>query len=325
MPRLGLLPASRECIGAVSILLLSVSSACERTEPAPGRKDTAIAVAPPPESAAVRPPPSTTWDSSAGPALFVAGQAPTEATVILGAHADSAALDTARFDVANLRAIAIDLFTAGKRVGGARVNAVGLPAHSDSCATWPVATLNATNPDSTAPPPPWTVGFQTGHAAEVALDSIEGLPSADSSRLAAEVARIASALPGDTAASFRGLPFVVTKAWRARALDRRVLVAIVVRNVNQEANPRQERLLLVAERDTTTSPSPRFTAMYHERVSGLEETIETTDLIAMVLLGAARRPTIVVTRDGASGAAYTLLERVDGRWQRRWTSAYSGC
>lgn len=324
MPRLGLLRPSRVGSGAVSILLLAVSSACERTEPAPGRKDTAVAVTPPPESATVQPPPSSAWDSSAGPALFLAGQAPTEATVILGAHANSAALDTTRFDIGNLRAIVVDLFAAGKRMGTARVNTVRRPSHADSCAIWPVATLNPTTLDSTAPAL-WTVGFQTGHAAEVALDSIEGLPRADSSRLAAEVARIASALPDDTAASFRGLPFVVTKAWRARALDRRVLVAIVVRNVNQEANPRQERLLLVAERDTAASPSTRFTPVYHERVSGLEETIETTDLIAIVLLGAERRPTIVVTRDGASGSAYTLLERLDGHWQRRWTSAYSGC
>ena len=306
------------------MLALWLLVACERTEPAPGRKDTAAIVAPPPETAIVRPPPTSTWDSSAGPALFVVGQTPTEATVIIGTHADSTTLDTARFDVDQMRAIELDLFAAGKRVGTARVGATVAPQRSDSCTTWPGATLATTTPDSTTLAS-WTVGFQAGHAVEVPLDSIEGLSSADSSRIAAEIARIASALPGDTAAAFRGLPFVVTKAWRARSLNRQVLLAVVVRNVNQEANPRQERLLLIAERDTGTSPTARYTPTYHERVAGLEETIETTDPIAMVLLGTERRPTLVVTRDGPKGAAYALIERIDGRWQRRWTSVYSGC
>ena len=324
MPRVGLGQASRVRTGVASVLALWLSAGCERTEPAPGRKDTAVTVVPLPDSAVVQLPPPSTWDSSAGPALFVASQAPTEATVIIGTHADSAALDTARFDVALVRAIELDLFAPGRRVGSARVGAAASPPRSDSCATWPSVTLIAATPD-TASRPSWTVGFQVGHAAEVALDSIEGLPSADSSRVAAEVARIASALPGDTAASFRGLPFVVTKAWRARVRNRQILLAIVVRNVNQEANPRQERLFLVAERDTTQSSAARYAPAYHERVTGLEETIETTDPIAMVLLGTERRPTIVVTRDGPMGAAYALIERVAGHWQRRWASVYSGC
>jgi hypothetical protein len=159
----------------------------------------------------------------------------------------------------------------------------------------------------------------------VPLDSIEGLTSADSARLAADIARIASALPGDTAATFRGLPFVVNKAWRTRLPGGPdILIAVIVRNVNQEANPRQERILLIAERDSAT-PTARFTAQYSERTSGLEETIETTDPIAVVLLGADRRPAVVVSRDTGNGVSYAFIERMANRWQRRWASAYAGC
>jgi hypothetical protein len=159
----------------------------------------------------------------------------------------------------------------------------------------------------------------------VAIDSIEGLPSADSARLAADIARIASALPGDTSVAFRGLPFVVTKAWRARIPGgQTVLTAVVVRNVNQEANPRQERILLIAERDSGATAS-RYAPRYVERKVGLEETLETTDPISIVLLGADRHPTVVMARDAGNGLSYALIERIAGEWQRRWASAYAGC
>jgi hypothetical protein len=170
------------------------------------------------------------------------------------------------------------------------------------------------------------VAFESGHATEVAIDSIEALPSADSARLAADIARIASALPGDTSAAFRGLPFVVNKAWRARIPNGpTVLTAVVVRNVNQEANPRQERILLIAERDSGTTSSSPFAPRYTERKVGLEETLETTDPISIVLLGTNRHPTVVVARDAGNGLSYALIERLAGQWQRRWASIYAGC
>lgn len=304
------------------MLTVFVVGACERSTPAAGRKDTQIVVAPPPESAVVVPPAASTWDSTAGPALFVVGATPSEAVVIVPRYTDTTALDSAQFDLGPLQTITIDLFAAGKRVGTARVAAAS--PGPDSCKTWPRARLQPSTED-TAAFRTWNVGFQSGHAAEVIVDSIEALPSPDSARLAADIARIASALPGDTAAMFRGLPFVVNKAWRARMPDGQLLVAaIVVRNVNQEANPRQERVLLIAERDTAAGPG-RYTPLYSERVTGLEETLETTDLVAMVLLGSERRPTLVITRDTGSGSSYAFIERLGGRWRRRWASAYAGC
>ena len=279
--------------------------------------------APPPESTVATRPEASPWDSTAGPALFIAGSTPAEAFIIAPRYTDPGALDSLQPEPTQFRSLQVDLFAGGKKVGVARIDSTVGSSRTDSCRTWPIARLALAPRDTSAPP--WNVAFETGHATEVAIDSIEALPSADSARLAADIARIASALPGDTSAAFRGLPFVVNKAWRARIPGGpTVLTAVVVRNVNQEANPRQERILLIAERDSGTT-TPRFTPRYTERKVGLEETLETTDPISIVLLGTNRHPTVVVARDAGNGLSYALIERIAGQWQRRWASIYAGC
>jgi hypothetical protein len=314
----------RHVLGAIVAGLLVVSLACERSTPAAARKDTPVTVAPLPESVVVAKPEASLWDSTVGPALFIAGRTPREALVIAPGYTDSTALDSVQPDPALLRSLRLDLFGGGKKLRTARVGVTTPSSRSDSCRTWPSARLEMADADSTSNQN-WSVAFETGRAFEMAIDSIESLPTADSARLAADVARVASALPGDTSAVFRGLPFVVNKAWRAHAPGgKTVLTAVVVRNVNQEANPRQERILLIAERDSASAAS-RFVPRYSERKVGLEETLETTDPIAMVLLGADRHPTVIVSRDAGNGLSYAFIERIAGQWQRRWASAYAGC
>src|SRR5262249_61596034 len=95
---------------------------------------------------------------------------------------------------------------------------------------------------------PWpAVGFP--------VDSVASLSPADSARRAADVARVASGLSNDTAPAFRGLPFEVQRAGRftiAPGIDG--IVAVLVRHVNEEANPREEHIFVIAERDSTHQP-----------------------------------------------------------------------
>lgn len=313
-------PSPRETLAA---LLLVLGVACERSAPVSGRKDTVVPSVPPPESSVAVKPGASPWDSSAGPALFVAGATPTEAFLIAPEFTHTAALDSVQPDTALIRTLRIDLFGSGKKIGTARVGSMAASTRTDSCRTWPIARLEFTSGD-TASAQPWNVAFESGHASEPVVDSIEGLPTADSAKLAADIARIASALPGDTSAVFRGLPFVVNKAWRARLTNgQTLLTAVVVRNVNQEANPRQERILLIAETDSAATA--RFIPRYTERKVGLEETLETTDPIAIVLLGVDQHPAVIIARDAGHGLSYALIERVAGQWQRRWASTYAGC
>jgi hypothetical protein len=319
-------PRTTRCIPGefVAILLVVLGVACERSTPAAGRKDTVVPTASPQESTVVTKPEGSPWDSTAGPALFVAGSTPAEAFIISPRFTEPDALDSLQPDRALFRALQVDLFAGGRKVGVARIDSTIGTTRTDSCRTWPTARLALGSRDTTSAPS-WNVAFESGHATEVAIDSIEALPSADSARLAADIARIASALPGDTSAAFRGLPFVVNKAWRARLPNGpTLLTAVVVRNVNQEANPRQERILLIAERDSNSTTS-RYTPRYTERKVGLEETLETSDPISIVLLGTNRHPTVVVARDAGNGLSYALIERIAGQWQRRWASIYAGC
>jgi len=306
------------------VLLLVLGVACERSTPVAGRKDTVVPLVPVPESSVVVKPDASPWDSSAGPALFVAGTTPTEAFLIAPEFTHTAALDSVQPDSTLIRTLRIDLFGSGKKIGTARVASMAASTRTDSCRTWPIARLEFVSGD-TGSTQPWNVAFESGHASEPVVDSIEGLQTADSARLAADIARMASALPGDTSAVFRGLPFVVNKAWRARlASGQTLLAAVVVRNVNQEANPRQERIFLIAERDSAAATA-RFTPRYTERKVGLEETLETTDPIAIVLLGVDHHPAVIIARDAGHGLSYALIERIAGQWQRRWASTYAGC
>lgn len=280
---------------------------------------------PPRESSVVVKPEALAWDSSAGPALFVAGAIPQQALIVPPRYTSAGALDSVAFDAAAVQSIRLDLFGIGQRVGSARIlDAIG-GSRTDSCRSWPTARLQIAS-DDTGSVPSWNVAFEAGRAAALVVDSIEALATPDSARLAAEIARLASAVPKDTSAVFRGLPFVVNKAWRAQVPPSglTLLAAVVVRNVNQEANPRQERILLIAERDSIGPPN-RFVTRYTERISGPEETLETTDPVAVLRLGADQHPTIVVSRDSGRGFSYVLIERIAGQWRQRWASAYAGC
>jgi hypothetical protein len=168
------------------------------------------------------------------------------------------------------------------------------------------------------------VAFQRGVSTPIALRPIESLASPDSARLAAQLTRLAASLPNDTAGAFHGLPFVIRAAHIfTPETGVESVVAEIVRRVNVEANPREETLLLIAERDST---SGGWRVAYSERASGDEVQVERATPLAAVKLGAAALPTLVLERAGADWVAYALIQRHrDGRWRESWESAYSGC
>jgi hypothetical protein len=301
-------------------------AACTRSEPPP-RRDT-VAVQPPvePAPAPASPAPLAWNDSAAGPALLVAGNSPQVTQLVFPEFTDSTLTDTSTFDVGRVSGARVELFTRAGAAGTAELaSRPAVPAREEECTSWPTARL-AGAPRPAPRSTPWTVGFLAGHARAIPLDSIETLPPADSARLAADVARLASALPNDTAPSFRGLPFTVRSVRRfSPAPGVQALVAEVSRKVNQEANPREERILLVAERDSAQPAGP-WTTAYSERAADREETVEASEVLAAVALGPARTPTLVIGREYGEGFAYALLERTgDKKWRLRWSSAYAGC
>ncbi|HET7458918.1 MAG TPA: hypothetical protein VFJ74_14810 [Gemmatimonadaceae bacterium] len=302
---------------------LLVAVACTGDRKPAARGDSVGAGPPPADSAAVpaAAPAALGWsDTAAGPALFIPAQNAGSTQLVFPTFTDSTLTDSSKFDLGSVRGARVDLFTRSGAVGSAPLGSdPAAPSREEECTSWPTARL-ATAPGT------WAVGFAAGHATAIPLDSIEGLAPTDSARLAADVARLASALPNDTAPAFRGLPFTVRTVRRfSPAPGVQALVADVRRKVNQEANPREEHILLVAERDSAQPASP-WTAAYAERVADNEETIESSDVLAAVALGPRRVPTLVIGREYGEGFAYALLERAGPKkWRLRWSSAYAGC
>ena len=263
------------------------------------------------------------WTTGLGPLLLVAG-AQHEASAVFPDFSDSTLTDTTTFDRSILSGMEVDLFSRSGLAGRGRLRAIPPRTRDDGCVAWPEATVSIT--DSLESYAGWTVAFASGRARPLPLDSLETLTGADSARLAAEVSRLASTVPNDTALAFQGIPYFVRQVRRFRTgQDTEVLIANVTRRINQEANPREEQLLLIGER-TGSQPGARYSLEYHERVSGPEEAIESSDVLAAVTLAAEGIPAIVLIRDYGDGSAYALLTRdAGGQWRLAWNSAYAGC
>jgi len=257
------------------------------------------------DSTLTRPP--STWDPGAGGLLLVATDSPTKALVVLPTESDTTPIATIPHPASDT------LFGRGGNVQTAELASV---RDSLGCLVAPL----------TAAPPPhaWSVGFVGGVVTPLAVDSAASIDHTDSAVFVASLNRLASSLPNDPAGRFTGLPFVVQSLWRFSVPDGpTVVVGSVVRQINQEATPLQERTLVVGERRANDT---LFTMGYAERSYGREETVESRELLAAFLVGDSRTPAIVLSRDFGDDNAYSLVERgADGRWRNRWTSRRRHC
>ena len=158
----------------------------------------------------------------------------------------------------------------------------------------------------------------------LALDSIEAFSSADSMSVTAEMARLASALPSASDSAFQGLPFAVRKAYRVISSQPPLLIGDIVRKINEEANPREEHILLIAEKTSTSSPP--YQTVFHSRATGSEEQVRTTELLAAGRLVHGGQIFLVVSFGYENGNRVVLIERSsNSQWRITWRSAYTGC
>ena len=306
-----------------ALWLVALLSACKRSRPS-----TPAHVAPPnaAESAAapVTRPATSQWDSTVGPVMLARGPSAANAYVVFPDYSDSTVPDTLQLDASTLRGDSVDLLGRDGAIDAVPVISAGTKQWAgDECVEWPTATLGIVDTNRAAG---WTVGFVQQHVTSVGLDSLDGMSGVDSARLAADLTRLASALPDDTSKTFRGIPFSVRYAFRFQAASGvDAVVADLVRRLNQEASPLEQHTLLIAERIGAASDTP-FRVAYHERTGGLEEAIETTDVLAALRLSSPPHVALVVLREGQDTSAFAMLERQsDGSWRVRWTSVHTGC
>jgi hypothetical protein len=261
---------------------------------------------------------NTNWNVDAGPVMVVSiGSDGDSIAVVLPEATDStiAALQGISPPISGLT---FDLFGRAGRIGSS-IAASPLPPvdTTQGCYSWPLAKLQSSHSN-------WRVGFATGLVHAIALDSIESMTGADSAALAASLAQMAATLPIPSDPTFRGLPFRVRSAYTFRLDSVDVVIADVVRNVNEEANPRLEHLLLVGERPA--GAKGKFNLGYYKRTAGAEESTQATEVLAVLQIGPAKRPAIVVNIEYDDGAKLGLVERFGpGEWRATWTSAYTDC
>lgn len=294
------------------------------------RADT-VMPAPPasPPAASPEAPAASGWDASAGPVLLVAGNRPDAAIVVFPEVQGEHAAAELQLDTAALRGAAATLVSRAGTTSTATLGDRTTPGEEEDCVGWPM--LRVVAPSGV--PAPWTVGLIGARLVPVPLDSVGSLSSTDSAALVAEVARLASTVPVRAAAArLRGLPFSVQDVRRFRlAPGVGAIVARVVRGVHQEANPLEERTLLIAERDSAQIAQREqraggYTLVFHERAVGREETLEGSEILAALTPRNVPRPMLIVARESEGGVRYVIFERGGPRsWRVKWTSALVRC
>ncbi len=156
----------------------------------------------------------------------------------------------------------------------------------------------------------WNLALDLSRAHPLLVDALADLSPADSQRVVVRIQRALNTLP-DTgkAMEFRGLPVVVRDAWIVGLSPAPVVVARAARLRNLEATAHEELRFVVLEGDQLR---------YVARVAGDEETVESWDLLAVLMLEG--RPWLAVARDGAGSLQLELVARDSAAWRSVWRS-----
>jgi hypothetical protein len=261
---------------------------------------------------------NTNWNVNAGPVMLLsAGNSSDSVSVVLPEATDST-IDLVQDVTPPVSGLVFELFNRGGKVDSTRVLPQKLETDTTrDCSAWPVGKTQSAHPG-------WRVGFVRGNVRALPLDSIESLPSADSAMLAASLAQTAATLPVSSDPTFRRLPFRVQSAYTFRLDSVEVVVADIVRTLNEEANPRIEHLLVIGERPIGTKG--RYAVGYFSRIAGAEETMQATEVLAAVRIGVSKSPAIIVSVESEEGVKLGLIERTGpGQWRSTWKSAYTSC
>lgn len=288
-----------------TVVVLAAAAACERTTRTPS-VDTTHAVSRP-DTTTRAPAPQSAWDRTRfGSVLLVAGDDPTTA---LAVFPDSGVDSSLAGKSATLVGRAGDSEDAHVR---ARAE-----THGDVCAGYPAWRVSRAGAVA-----PWAFGLVGARVQPIKLDSLAGLAHPDSAQLTAQATRLASMLPtGGGEDRFEGLPFAVRALWRFAVPKGEVMVSGLMRQVNQEAQPLEERTMILAERDSGTT---EWRTAYYERSRGADETVEARDVVAAAYVGGTG-PLLVVARDYSDAAAYSVIERTANGWRLVWTSPRVRC
>lgn len=261
---------------------------------------------------------NTNWDVNAGPVMLSSAGNSSDSVAIVLPEATDSTIESLQGVSPPVSGLVFELFNRAGRVDSATVTPLTAPPDtSQDCNAWPIGKTQSAHPG-------WRVGLVRGNVKAIPLDSIESLPSADSAALAASLAQSAATLPVSSDPTFRRLPFRVQSAYIFRLDSAEVVIADIVRTLNEEANPRIEHLLLIGERPIGSKG--KYAIAYYSRIAGAEETMQATEVLAAVQINVSKRAAIIVNVESEEGAKLGLVERTGpGQWRLTWQSAYTNC
>ncbi|MGH7711340.1 MAG: hypothetical protein ACREOG_08645 [Gemmatimonadaceae bacterium] len=259
------------------------------------------------------------WIGAAGRHLLVATESRDTALVVFPEFTIDSSLANVELRLNRDALAEFDLLATDGSSMSSRLTSLAAPKRP-GCDGWPVGHVAAADLLH-----PWVLGLRAGRARGIALTALDRLQGRDSTTLVISLTRLASQAPNDTSTAFRGLPYVVRSAYTATLADSQALVlGELVRRVNIEASPHEERTLIIAEKAASTPTAP-YALAFSERQSGDEESVPTTELTALVLL---RDGTYAAfgARDYSDGGIYLMFARGQRpHWRLQWQSAYAGC
>jgi hypothetical protein len=265
----------------------------------------------------VRPGADTTGARVSMPdSLQVSGTWPGELGATLIVPSDTESLAVVLYPVREIGRTVTDSGVALVSSGGDIVRRrVGLSVEDTlHCGDAPLARLARTTP------PTWAVGIESG-AAPLRVDSMDTMGDADSTPYSAELLRLASSIGAQRTSRFTGLPFTIATVRRFMIAGREVVVAQVVRRLNQEAEPLEERSLVVAERPSDAKGP--FTMVHGDRADGPEESAAHFDLLSAIRT--PRSVFVILAREKETGTTFDILERdSSGMWTVKWSRTI-GC
>jgi hypothetical protein len=278
-------------------------------------------------------PPSTRidwrgWDSQAGELLVVAPEDDPGTALLVRPDAENAtSVDTiwrSRAGADSMELIALDGSVRRAALTAAAVDSVS------ACPAWPTATVSPR-------PETWAAGFPRGRVRPIVITPIDRMSPTDSAATAALASRILSAAPEAGKSSLAGMPFTVERLHRlalsvattdsaaARFGDTTMIAATLFRRLAQEADPREERWFVLAERTGRAKNAP-WIIRFIEFDDAPQDEAEGIALLAAVRVEATHRPGLLVARDGPSGLALLwVTPNRNGWWQAGWTSARARC
>lgn len=319
----------------IAVATVAVFAACDRT-PNVATGDSGVTSSARAANDSLRPAVGTGWDAAAGPFLVLP-------TVDGGQEAGSLirpdATDLTVGDTAGLGEVSsnrLELFSRGALVGEATLTLERATGLDSGCTAWPIARLGGmgrsglaqgsgvvTPGAGSSTSHGWTAAFAKGKISLVPMDSIEGLAPRDSASMAVNISRLASTLSDDTIATFRGLPFVVLRAYRGQLANQSFIVTTLVRRVNQEDAPREERLVMVIDGDRATPAA--WTVGWHERASGKEDELVVSEPLLSFQMTGGKRLHLLFGRDDGDALSAAVLVRDGTAWKVLWESALAGC